>query len=144
MPTHLSSAKVISLKCTYKYQVLNIVIFIITTYQKSPQFNHIILYYLLQAPIGENDSNCLNNEHNFFKKHSCDDDKVMIIICSFICHLSLISQKPIFFVSLCQIIIFIILITFFCCCSNQLVPTNLLSYTMVFFILYFTNSPVLI
>ncbi|XP_036194649.1 interleukin-7 isoform X4 [Myotis myotis] len=25
--------------------------------------------------IRENDSNCLNNEPNFFKKHSCDDDK---------------------------------------------------------------------
>ncbi|XP_066234939.1 interleukin-7 isoform X2 [Saccopteryx leptura] len=25
--------------------------------------------------IRENASNCPNNEHNFFKKHSCDDDK---------------------------------------------------------------------
>nr|KAF6326330.1 interleukin 7 [Pipistrellus kuhlii] len=25
--------------------------------------------------LRENDSNCLNNEPNFFKKHSCDDDK---------------------------------------------------------------------
>lgn len=35
-------------------------------------------------------SNCLNNESNFFKKHSCDDNKVMI---TGVCHSSLVLFK---------------------------------------------------
>uniref|UniRef100_A0A671EDV6 Interleukin-7 n=1 Tax=Rhinolophus ferrumequinum TaxID=59479 RepID=A0A671EDV6_RHIFE len=40
------------------------------------EYRHVLtVSFEILAPIGENDSNCLNNEHNFFKKHSCDDDK---------------------------------------------------------------------
>ncbi|XP_019581189.1 interleukin-7 isoform X1 [Rhinolophus sinicus] len=40
------------------------------------EYRHVLMVsFEILAPIGENDSNCLNNEHNFFKKHSCDDDK---------------------------------------------------------------------
>ncbi|KAJ8796989.1 hypothetical protein J1605_001799 [Eschrichtius robustus] len=49
-------------------------LYAIRLWAKGPQFNHIILY-LLQDSMIDFDSNCLNNEPNFFKKHSCDDNK---------------------------------------------------------------------
>uniref|UniRef100_G1NXN3 Interleukin-7 n=1 Tax=Myotis lucifugus TaxID=59463 RepID=G1NXN3_MYOLU len=40
------------------------------------EYQHVIMVSLNDLDrIRENDSNCLNNEPNFFKKHSCDDDK---------------------------------------------------------------------
>lgn len=41
--------------------------------------NHIVLYYLLQDKMTGNGNNCPNKEPNFFKKHPCDDAKVIII-----------------------------------------------------------------
>lgn len=44
--------------------------------KKGEEYQHVIMVNLNSLDrIIENDSNCLNNEHNFFKKHSCDDDK---------------------------------------------------------------------
>ncbi|XP_066234938.1 interleukin-7 isoform X1 [Saccopteryx leptura] len=40
------------------------------------EYQHIIMVNFNKLEkIRENASNCPNNEHNFFKKHSCDDDK---------------------------------------------------------------------
>ncbi|XP_037005992.1 interleukin-7 isoform X2 [Artibeus jamaicensis] len=40
------------------------------------EYQHIIMVSFNELEhIRENASNCLNNEPNFFKRHSCDDDK---------------------------------------------------------------------
>jgi hypothetical protein len=82
----------------------------------------------------ETGNNCLNNESNFFKKHSCDDTKVMMIIWSLSFQLDFIEAST--FVSLLGNYTSNILFG-----SSHIILIALLHYTMVFF--HFTDSLVL-
>nr|KAF6404875.1 interleukin 7 [Rousettus aegyptiacus] len=39
------------------------------------EYEHVLRISLQALERRENESNCLDNEPNFFKKHSCDDNK---------------------------------------------------------------------